>query len=266
MQAGIYRQDVSITRGGTADAPITIRSSPGQRARLVGRLWVERGANHVTISFLDLDGRNADDLPSPTVNARYTTFAANNVTNVNTEICFVLGSNTYGPAVGTLIAFNRIHNCGELPAMNHDHGIYVEHSRGVRIVSNLIYDNADRGIQLYPDAQETYISHNVIDGNGTGIQFSGDSGLASSDNLVESNLITNSRLYNVASWYPDGNPIGTGNVVRSNCLYGGGQAETNKSQIGYTFASSNIIADPEYLNRTAKDFRLQDGSPCLQAL
>ena len=73
-----------------------------------------------------------------------------------------------------MIERNRIHNCGQLPPTNHHHGIYVEASDGARITDNWIYDNADRGIQLFPDAQGTYVARNVIDGNGQGVIFSRD--------------------------------------------------------------------------------------------
>ena len=53
------------------------------------------------------------------------------------------------------------------------------------IRDNWIYDNADRGIQLYPDADGSTITGNVIDSNGEGIVFAGDGPDVSSDNLVD---------------------------------------------------------------------------------
>ena len=63
---------------------------------------------------------------------------------------------------------------GPLPSTNKDHGIYVTNAKDTVIRDNWIYDNVDRGIQLYPDAQHTRITGNVIDGNGEGVVFSGD--------------------------------------------------------------------------------------------
>ena len=51
-----------------------------------------------------------------------------------------------------MIEHNRIHDCGELPATNFDHGVYVAEARDTVIRDNWIYSNADRGVQLYPDA------------------------------------------------------------------------------------------------------------------
>jgi parallel beta-helix repeat protein len=196
------------------------------------------------------------------------TFDGNDVTNDNTAICFVVGSASYGHATGALITRNRIHHCGRLPAWNHDHGIYVEDATGTRITENYIYDNADRGIQFYPNAQDSYAAHNVIDGNGQGVIFAGgDEGqgyVASRNNVVEFNVITNAKLrYNVEAYW-DGAP-GSGNVARNNCVHGGAQGDVQSPQVGFT-ANNNLVADPHYVNRAAKDFRLSPDSPCASVL
>ncbi len=266
LRSGTYAENVKISAGGSAGSPMTVRSYPDERARVVGRLWIAEGADFVSVSHLDLDGTNATDLPSPTINANDTSFTDNDVTNGHTSICFVVGSD-WGRADRTVIERNRIHDCGRLPATNYDHGIYVELTRGSVIQNNLIYDNADRGIQLYPDAQQSIIRSNVIDGNGEGMIFSGDGGVASSDNKVEYNIITNSTIRNnVEAWYPIGNPIGTGNTVRMNCIHGGardyGNGGIQEPQEGFT-ATDNLNADPLFVNRSAKNFHLQSSSPCL---
>ena len=270
LRAGIYDEDLTVRRGGGAGAPVTIRSYPGERARVVGRLWIARTADYVTIAQLDLDGVNPEQtLPSPTVNSSNVTFVDNDVTNRHTAICFNIGSGSYGRARNTLIARNRIHDCGKLPANNHEHGIYVSNADDTKILGNAIYDNADRGVQLYPDAQRTVIQGNVIDGNGVGVIFSGVGGVASSDNDVEFNVITNSnQRNNVESWYPAGNPIGRNNVLRNNCIAGGVRDSGNGgigAQVGFT-ATANITSPVQYANRAAKDFALPAGSACAALL
>ena len=215
----------------------------------------------MVVSDLALDGRNAGNLPSPTVDADRVTFTRDDVTDGHTSICFSIGSLGWGTAHDVVLDGNRIHDCGRLPygSTNHDHGIYVESARGTVITNNVIYDNADRGIQLYPDAQGSTIANNVIDGNGEGIIFSGDSGLASSNNVVQRNVISNSRVrYNVESWWPTGNPVGTGNLASDNCLWNGTQGNV-ADQVGFT-ASNNRIANPGYADRSAGNFALASGS------
>jgi parallel beta-helix repeat protein len=206
---------------------------------------------------LELDGRNPTDLPSPTVNAPGVRFLDNDVTNRHTAICFDLGSAGYGRADRALIARNRIHDCGVLPAKGHDHGIYVEAATGVVIEDNRIHDNADYGVHLFPDAQSTTVRRNLIVHNGMGVTFSGAGGTASSDNLVEDNVIGGSRRgYNAESYWPPGGPIGKGNVLRRNCLFGGTRPASGGIRFpteGFT-AIDNSVAAPS------------PGSPCVDVV
>jgi parallel beta-helix repeat protein len=272
LRAGTYHEDVTVNHGGSGESTrVVIRSYPGERATISGRLYVPDRADYVTVEQLDLDGHDAPRcssgsecrLPSPTVNGDHIVFQDNDVTNRHLGICFNLGAAGYGRAVDDVIQRNRIHDCGVLPANNHEHGIYLAYSDNVQILDNVIYDNADRGVQLYPDAQRTLVKGNVIDGNGVGVIFSGAGSTASNDNIVENNIITFSNIrHDVESWYPD--VIGTGNKVRNNCIYGGKQGPLSG---GYGFdIGTNLKVDPRYVDRAGKDFRLASGSPCSDVL
>jgi parallel beta-helix repeat protein len=260
LRAGNYAEDVWVSNDG-----LTITSYPGERATLTGRLVVGKGADDVTFTAINIDGANAARLPSPTVNGDRATFRADDVTNGHTDICFVIGS-SWGRAHGTVLQGNRIHDCGKIPSSNQDHGIYVSEADDTQILDNVIYDNVDRGIQLYPDAQRTVVRGNIIDGNGEGIIFSGADGAAASDTIVEGNIVSNSRIRtNVESWYPAGNPIGARNVVRNNCLWQGAGGLQNMVAGGFTM-TDNLTADPQFVDRAAGDFRLKSGSRCATIL
>jgi len=262
LRAGTYAQSLRFNRGGAPGAPITLTSYPGERATVVGRVYIPSGSNSVIVSGLTLNGKNTSNLPSPTVNSADVMFTGNDVTNDHTAICFDLGHATYGSATRIVIERNRIHGCGRLPATNHDHGIYNEDSSEVRIAWNLIYDNADRGINFYPDAQFGTVVHNVIDGNGEGILFSGDFGEASSNNTVAYNVISNAVIrHGVESWYPDGNPVGQNNLVHDNCLWGGAMSTVDTSGGGFTVLN-NTTADPQFADRARGDFHMAPTSPC----
>jgi parallel beta-helix repeat protein len=262
LEAGTYNEDVTFSHGGAAGAPVRLTSYPGQSATLSGRLWVKHGSDYVTVSRLNLIGANSDNLPSPTLNGDHATFTYDTVTNNHTAICFVVGSD-WGSATNTVISHDVIHDCGVMPAANHDHGIYVADAVNTRIVWNEIYDNADRGVQLYPDAQNTIVAHNVIDGNGEGVLFSGDYGTASDNANVYANLITGSVIrHDVESYYPDGNRTGHGNALHNNCIWRAAESPVDTSSGGFS-STSNRIANPEYVNAAAHDYRLQPGSPCL---
>jgi parallel beta-helix repeat protein len=263
LAAGTYAEDLRVNHGGAPGSPLRLASAPGQRATVVGRLYVPAGSNDVVLADLNLNGASASNLPSPTVDADRVTLTGNDITDGHTGICLAIGSVDWGTAHDVVVDGNRIHDCGRLPygSTNHDHGIYVESARGLVITNNYIYDNADRGIQLYPDAQGTTITNNVIDGNGEGIIFSGDSGLASSDNVASRNVISNSRVrYNVESWWPAGNPVGTGNLASGNCLWNGAQGNVG-DQVGFT-ATGNSVTNPLFADRSAKNFSVPAGSAC----
>lgn len=264
-QVGCFREGIHEATGviGLAEPEVTLTSYPSERATLAGRLVINRKADRATIENLDLDGSSAS-APSPTVNADDAVFRGNDVTNRHTKICFVLGDDSYGRADRTLIENNRIHNCGRLPATNHDHGIYVAHASGTVIRDNLIYDNADRGVQLYPNADDSLVTGNVIDGNGEGLIISGSDDRESENNLIEHNLVTNSTIrYNVESHWPGS--VGNGNIVRENCVFGGarddGDGAIETPAEGFE-AYDNLIADPLYVDPDAGDYALEEDSPC----
>ena len=196
--------------------------------------------------------------------------SGNDITNHHTEICVLVGSSdSWGRAHRTLIEGNRIHACGELPSTNMDHGIYLAASDDAVVRDNLIYDNADRGIQLYPDAQGTSVTGNVIDGNGEGVIFAGDDTTESSNNVVENNVITNSKIRdNVDSHWPG--RVGTGNLVRNNCIGGGAYDDGSGgiikgSNVGFT-TGDNLLKAPAFTNAPTGDFSLPASNPCASIL
>jgi len=265
LLGGTFEEDVSLHHGGASGRPITLMSAPGRRASVVGSFDVGPDANNVVIKNLRLVGKGN----SPQVNGDRVTFRGNEITNDHTGICFLLGAGFeegYGLAQDIVIDHNRIHDCGRLPAGGHDHGIYVEGTENVRITNNVIYDNADYAVHLYPNAQHTYIARNIMDGNGGGVIFAGEksggeykNAYASSDNVVRNNVISNSReFHNIESWW--GGPVGTGNVATRNCVWDG--ADGNISDpVGFR-ASKNVVARPAFRNPAAGDFRLKQRSVC----
>jgi hypothetical protein len=257
LRAGTYRQD-ELT---LATPGIRLTSYPGERAVLAGRLRVT--ADRVTVEQLTLDGRNARDLPSPTINANDVVFRGDDVSSRESGICFIFGS--LEVVRHPVLKRNRIHDCGR-PGGIPDHGIYMQDVRAARIVRNTIYDNAERGIKIGPDSQRALIRGNVIDGNPIGLNFSGDESSASSGNVVTRNVISNSTGYwNVQSYWPG--PVGRGNVVSRNCVHGANPDPHYNERGGISdgpgFAAvGNLTTSPAYINRQANDFRLRRDSMC----
>jgi hypothetical protein len=270
VRGGTYDEDPTIRVSGTAAAPITITSFPGEWATLYGRLSVEDNVTRVTVQHMTLDGAGAPNdgsskLPSPTVHGDNVAFISNEVTNRHTAICFAVGNESHGRAYNVEIRGNRIHDCGVLPPTNHQHGIYLHSPCCAQVTDNWIHDNADTGVNLFPNADDNYFARNVIHGNGDNISFAGRSkgGVceSSDNNVIESNVITFPRVRkNITSWSPCGKH-GTGNVLRRNCVY----PPTFEGTEGYAL-QGNLHVDPRYVDPANADLRLQAGSPCAPLL
>jgi parallel beta-helix repeat protein len=264
LESGTYTGHVRIANSGQPGAPVTLTAAPGQAATVYGRMEIVKGANYVTVTGLTLDGANDQHLQSPIVDADHATFSYDNVTDDHTGICFGLGDPTWGWATGTVITHSRIHDCGEMtPGDNYQHGFYIGAATDTTIEWNLIYDNAARGIQLYPDAEYTTVDHNIIDGNGEGILVSGTEGKASSHTNIYDNVVSNSTSrHDVESWWPVGNPVGVDNVVHDNCLWGGRQGTLDASGGGLR-ASANLDINPQFVDTKTHNYEMSPNSPCL---
>jgi parallel beta-helix repeat protein len=262
-------------RGGTyafslieISAPrITLAPFQDEAATLEGEVKVlPRGAGS-RIEGLKLNGAGGDNQIGPRIYADDVTLRDNEITNDHTSICVLVGR-YYSEARprGVVIERNRIHDCGELPSTNKQHGVYISEASDTVIRDNWIYDNADRGIQLYPDADGSTITGNVIDSNGEGIVFAGEGPTVSGDNRVTGNVISNSTLgWNVYSNTPG--PPADGNVFRHNCVWAGDALPDFASDGGVEpssdFSSSaNTVVDPRYTDPDAPDYTLSPESEC----
>jgi parallel beta-helix repeat protein len=273
-QTGCLRAGTYVGRQFEIRTPrVTLTSYPGERATLRGQLRIGYKADGAVAENMNLDGRNSDDLLGPLIYADDAVLRGNDITNHHTMICVAVSAyKDEPPTRGVVIENNLIHDCGELPATNHHHGIYVSSARDTVIRNNVIYDNADRGVQLYPDADDSVVTGNIIDGNGEGVIFGGGPGSSSDDNLVANNVITGSTIrWNIqAHWQ---GPVGSGNVARDNCVwasqrgyYGGEPGGSGIQEMVGARAGSNVVADPGYADPAGGDYRLSSGSPCVDVL
>ena len=265
-QTGCFRAGTyTFSQTDVTTPHITLAPYASEQVTLRGMIKVKPSGHDSTIRGMKLDGRG--DI-GPRIYADGTVLRDNEITNGHTDICVQVGSWYDGPApAGVVIKRNRIHDCGELPSTNMDHGIYVSEGRNTVIRDNWIYDNADRGIQLYPDAQRTKVVGNVIFHNGDGIVVNGAGSSAPNHNVVRGNIIARSfRGYNVYSGSTG--PVGRDNILRKNCVWakhGSHYREHGGVMLparNYA-ATRNVVARPRFVRAKAGNLRLRGGRRCL---
>jgi parallel beta helix pectate lyase-like protein len=246
---------LSLRHPGRRGAPITIRNYPGERARLLGITQIRPTARWIVLSGLYFEGDGSQNTIK--IYGSDIIVERSDITNRRRGLsCVLLGSVEEGAAVRPVLRRNHLHDCGDPAHGNKDHGIYAAYTAGGRISRNYFADSSGYAIQFYPNAQHTRFDHNVVDGDGDsirgGIVFGGAFGHASSDNLVEHNVIAYAATYGVtANWE---GPRGSGNVVRDNCFWGSREADVDRP-FGFS-ASANVVADPEFRDRARGDLRM----------
>ena len=260
LLSGRYREEVRILRGGRKDKPITLTAAPGAKPTICGRVEFKSSATYWRLTRLNVDG-SCSSQNTIQIYGDHVTVSHDDITNRHiSESCFYIGGAIWGRARETVIRNNRIHDCGD-SGNHHTHGIYADAPRNARITDNYIYANSGYGIQLYPDAQETLVEHNVIEGNFTesGLVFGGEAPYASSHNLVRWNILSGNGEYGISSSW--GGPVGAANIANGNCFWQNAKGTFGSSRLGYR-ARRNIDANPLFVAPTARDYRLRTGSPC----
>ncbi len=114
------------------------------------------------------------------------------------------------------------------------------------VENNLVTDNADNGIITYDNA---IIRFNTVAHNRIGI---GVNSYSNSVSVIENNIVT----HNTGAGFSGGSTqMGYNNVWNNN----------DSDYYLTTKAASDISVDPQYVNYDAKDFHLQNTSPCKTA-
>ena len=194
-------------QGGTANDPVVIQSSGAPRASVRAQAWLQEASHDITFTDLNFIGTPNDVGASMLIiDGDRIVFRNNEITYVN-GICVDVGNmDGQGGAVGDpaddfVLDRNRIHNCGTSRPMNDLgasglHGVYIQNTNHALVTNNVIFDNMNRGVQLYPLAQNTLVEFNVLDGNSSNLNMGGyePENRFSDNNVARNNIITNALL------------------------------------------------------------------------
>ncbi|HVL96838.1 MAG TPA: right-handed parallel beta-helix repeat-containing protein, partial [Solirubrobacteraceae bacterium] len=262
VAGGLYIENVTITRSGTATAPFTIRNRPGERpilrAGLAGldNMPVQiRNAAYVRLQGLVFEGATG---PSTT-----NIYASGSTHDVEISDCEVRNSARQGffserTTARIHIIGCHFHDNGGTGRIQQDHNIYVEGSHHA-LINNLIRNAPNGfGVQIYPSNDHIVVAGNTIASNFRDGIILGSSGTTTTSNaLIVNNIITDSRAAVSTYW---GGPVGYGNVARTNLAWGNTQGNFTGSGVTY---ENNRVRDPAYANPGAGDYRPRAGSAAL---
>jgi hypothetical protein len=261
VRGGTYRADLVYERGGTAAAPITVKNYPGETPVLepVSRepLRVRGAAAWTTFKGLTIQraaiGSNYQNL--------FVVGGAHDVTFIGNTIRWALaGSGVFVDDTASRINLvgNRVYQNN---GANQHQGIYYEGQNGV-IGGNLVYGQTNGfGIQVKSGANQVVIAENTTVDNSL-------SGIAVANTASSVTIANNISAFNggygirgMSDAYSPATGIGT---AFNNLLYGNAAgAYANQVAGMITFGAQLPAADPLFVDRPNRNYRLQSTSPAI---
>jgi hypothetical protein len=282
VAAGTYAGGFTTVVSGTASARITYVSEVQYGAKIVGAGtasnesgWWNRG-DYVDIKGFEIDGSGAQASSwrfGFYGSGSYTTFQGNKVHDILTDpAAFANASrggggagvemdNYYGAVFGSVIG-NIVYDIGPFgQASGLVHGIYQVESGTV--ANNVVYNVVGNGVVTWHGARDIQIVNNTIDNARDGgiLVGSGDSGASPTSGnyiTVANNIVTNS----IRGIFETG-ITGLNNQYINNLLYNNTTSAV-RLQNGLT-DTGTIRADPKFVDAVGRDYRLQAGSPAIDA-
>ena len=114
-------------------------------------------------------------------------------------------------------------------------------------------------MHLYPNCDHAIVTANTIVENGRSGVIVGGEAETSDDNVVVNNVVAYNAQYGVRSYW--GLAAGANSVVRGNVLYGNGAGDLAGDSTGLGLVyEGNTIVDPQFVDRTGRNYRLAAGS------
>ena len=278
LAEGVYAEEnVFLRYSGAEDRPIVLRNRPGERPVIEGRIelhshagW-QRPIGWITIEGLEI--RNGWD-GIKFYNAQNVLLRHNNIHHARNQ--GILGNGYQVRIEGNVIAHNGFKPDNEQSTL--EHGIYCTGTH-FTIINNVIHSNTGYGIQVagyayepaihaapeFAGARHWLISHNTIafhQNRAAIVVWQSDA----TDCVIQNNILYHNAV-KLGAGATNGVDFvsGGGHVVRNNILFAPGKLALNDASGASYRAYDNVHNDPRFVSPAEFDFRLQHGSPAIDA-
>jgi hypothetical protein len=261
VRGGTYRADSVYEAAGTMEAPILVTNYAGETPVLEGStrepLRVTGTAGWTTFKGLTIQraavGSNYQNV--------FVAEQAHDVTFINNTIRWALG----GSGVFVDDTASRINLVGnrvyENNGANQHQGIYYEGKDGV-IAGNVVYGQTNGfGIQVKSGADQVVVAENTtVDNSLSGIAIAN----TASNVTVANNISAFNGGYGIRGLRDTlSQPVASASAFQ-NLLYGNASGAYGNQAAGIiAFGTQLPSAAPVFVNRTARDYRLQATSPAI---
>jgi Right handed beta helix region len=258
VRRGLYRENVQLSRPGTAAQPITLAAYRGERpviSHSSGPLEIDTGYWRVRGFVLERARGTSSTNVYFESGAHHVELSASDVRFSQDQGIFSEEETHHLQILG-----NRIHDngLGHVSGQHQSHGIYLQGRLHVA-ANNLVFAHPfGFGIQVYDQNSRSIIVNNTVTGAAhSGIVVGGEGGV---DNItIRNNILAFNAKYGVQtdSDCPRG-PV----LIDANVIYGNGDGPVQRgcSQLR---VGANVLADPRFAARGRRDFRLGRGSPAV---
>ena len=258
VRNGIYRENVQVTRPGTAAKPITIAAYPRERpviSHADGPLEIDTGYYRIRGFVLERARGTSSTNVYFQSDAHHVELSGNEIRYSQDQGVFSEEETHHLQIIG-----NRIHDngLGHASGQHQSHGLYFQgHDHAA--ANNLIFNHPyGFGIQVYDQNSRSILVNNTVTGSAhSGIVVGGSGGVANI--TIRNNILAFNAKYGVQtdSDCPTGAVLIDANVVYGN-EDGPVQRGCQQLRLG-----SNIHSNPRFVSRARRDFRLASGSPAV---
>jgi hypothetical protein len=256
VRGGTYTENLSVTRAGTAAAPVTVEAYPGERPVVASAgghpLRIESSGAYFRFKGFVVEKHPGTSGGNVDVYGHHLEVSWN-------EIRLGRDQGVYSDEGSHHAQFlnNWIHDNGE-GVIHQSHGMYLQGNDHL-VANNVIHDHPKGfGIQVYDRNSRSTITGNTVTGAGhSGIVVGGSGGV---DNVhVHNNVFAFNAHYGISH----DSTCPASSVADHNVVYGNGWGATQSGCSGLSYAGGNRTGDPLFVNYAARNLHLQAASPAL---